>query len=137
MQTVKLSCARTGSAVGREAGFWRAPPKGRPGPADRVPGPTPVCAPWDHPTRGAPALVSLPVTRGRRGGIGRRSGCPGREVRVLLDLHGLLLYSLEILSTRAHVPSPAWGTVTASLAVLGRVDVASVGLQRRFDLLQD
>src|SRR5919112_4875952 len=107
MQTVKLSCARTGSAVGREAGFWRAPPKGRPGPADRVPGPTPVCAPWDHPTRGAPALVSLPVTRGRRGGIGRRSGCPGREVRVLLYCHGFSFTALKYRACLALVPGLA------------------------------
>src|SRR5918997_1901398 len=66
-----------------------------------------VAAPGGHPTRGTPALDSLPVTRGRRGGIGRRSGCPGREVRVLLDFHGFSFTALKYRACLALVPGLA------------------------------
>jgi hypothetical protein len=46
----------------------------------------------------------------------------------LLDIHGYSFTTLESYAT---------GTATASLAVLSGVEVASVGLQLRFDLLQD
>jgi hypothetical protein len=60
--------------------------------------------------------------------IGRRLGRLKREVRVLLDIHGYSFTTLESYVT---------ATVTTSLAVLRRVEVAPVGFQRRFDLLQD
>jgi hypothetical protein len=68
------------------------------------------------------------VTRGRRGVIGCRFGRLRREVRALLDIHSVSFTTLE---------SNATGTATTSLAVLRRVEVAPVGFQRRFDLLQD
>src|SRR5918994_2135550 len=90
--------------------------------------PLPVCAPGDHSTREAPALAPLLVTRGRRGVIGRLFGRLRREFRVLLDFHGYSFTTLESYAT---------GTASASLAVLGWVEVAPVGFQLRFDLLQD
>src|SRR5918994_7886257 len=93
-----------------------------------------VAAPWSRPTRGAPALASLLVARDY---LRRRK----REVRVLLDFHGFLLCGSKILLVPGMRSSSgrrtACGTVTASLAVLGWVEVAPVGFQRRFDSLQD
>src|SRR5687768_1803416 len=88
-----------------------------------------MAAPGDEPTCGAPAFVTFLVASGRL----RRSG---REVWILLDFHGLLLHSSEIPGTSSSPGRRTCGVVT-SLAVLGRVEVAPVGFQRRFDLLQD
>src|SRR5215217_7865709 len=49
MRTAKPSCARTGSAGGREAGPWPAPPGDRPGRADPVPPYTPHGLSWGPP----------------------------------------------------------------------------------------
>src|SRR5215218_2304967 len=93
-----------------------------------------VAAPWSYPTRGVSALASLLVARDylRRG---------KREVRVLLDFHGFLLCGSKILLVPGMRSSSgrrtACGTVTASLVVLRGVEVASVGFQRRINLLQD
>src|SRR5918997_2945444 len=141
MQTVKLSCARTGSAVGREAGFWRAPPKGRPGPADRVPAPTPRGCPWRPPdARHARARFfardSRPPQRDRSSVRMPRARGSGLARLSWFLLHGSKIPRMPGTSswfgqrTTCH-------TVTASLAVLGWVEVAHVGFQRHFDLLQD
>src|SRR5918995_2173964 len=93
-----------------------------------------VAAPWSYPTRGASALASLLVARDY---LRRRK----REVRVLLDFHGFLLCGSKIQlvsGMRSSCGRPtACGTVTASLAVLGWVEAAPVGFQRRFDSSQD
>src|SRR5215212_1991784 len=107
MRTVKLSYACTGSAVGRKPVFGLRLQQ-----VDRVRPigcwrPLRVAAPGGHLTRGAPALASLHVTRGRCGGIGRRAGRTGREVRVLLDLHGFSFTALKYRTCRALVPGPA------------------------------
>src|SRR5919107_2990125 len=141
MQTVKLSCARTGSAVGREAGFWRAPPKGRPGPADRVPGRTPrVCSLGPPDARRARARFfardSRPPRRDRSSVRMPRARGSGLARLSWFLLHGSKIPRMPGTSswfgqrTTCH-------TVTASLAVLGWVEVAHVGFQRHFDLLQD
>src|SRR5919107_2123566 len=140
MQTVKLSCARTGSAVGREAGFWRAPPKGRPGPADRVPAPTPRGCPWRLPdARRVRARFVARDSRPRRDRSSRRM--PQAKGSSLALLSWFLLHGSKI----PRVPgTSSWfglrtahDTVTASLAVLGWVEVAHVGFQRRFEALED
>src|SRR5919112_3357454 len=93
-----------------------------------------VAAPWSHPTRGAPALASLLVARDH---LRHRK----REFRVLLDFHGFLLCGSKILLVPGlrtlYGRRTACGTVTASSAELGWVEVATVGFQRRFDSLQN
>jgi hypothetical protein len=61
-----------------------------------------MAAPGYNPTRSAPALAPLLVARGR---LRRRR----REVRVLLDFHGFLLYSPEILSAPGTRSSSGMG----------------------------
>src|SRR5215213_8892593 len=140
MRTVKLSCARTGSAAGREAGFWPAPPKGRPGPADRVPAPTPRGCPWRLPdARRARARFVARDSRPRRDRSSRRMPqARGSDLPLLswFLLHGSKIPRVPSTSSSSGQRT-ACGTVTASLAVLRGVEVAPVGLQRRFDLLQD
>src|SRR5919107_5048742 len=141
MRTVKLSSACTGSAVDRKADFWPALPKGRPGPADRVPVPTPRDCPWGQPdARRARARFlardSRSLRHDRSSRRMRRAGGSG-----LALLSWALLHSSKI----PRMPGTnSWSgqrtachTVTASLAVLGWVKVAHVGFQRHFDSLQD
>src|ERR671921_2183609 len=141
MRTVKLSSACTGSAVGRKAGFWPALPKGRPGPADRVPVPNPRDCPWGRPdARRARARFlardSRSLWHDRSSRRMRRAGGSGLALLSWFLLHGSKIPRMPGTSswfgqrTTCH-------TVTASLAVLGWVEVAHVGFQRHFDLLQD
>src|SRR5215212_10559645 len=141
MRTVKLSYACTGSAVGREAGFWTAPPTGRPGPADRVLAPTPRGCPWRTPdARRARARVvardSRPLRRDRSSRRTHRARGSGLARLAWFLLHGSKIPHMPGTSSWSGQRT-ACGTVTASLAVLGWVEVAHVGFQSHFDLLQD
>src|SRR5215208_7850349 len=75
-----------------------------------------MAAPRDCPTRGAPALMSLLMPRGRR-------RCRKREVRVLLGFHGFSFYDVGILRVPGMIsPSArptACGTEITLLAVTG------------------
>src|SRR5215208_5385979 len=108
--------------------FDRVRPIGR-----RLPGR--VAAPRDHPTRVPPTLAALLVACG----LLRHSR---REVRVLLDSHGFSFTTWAFLRASGSGDLPVWSrtgylTATTPLAGRGRVKVAPVGFQRRFDLSQD
>src|SRR5215208_3389307 len=131
MRTGRPSCARSGSGRDQGSGPWPAPEGHRPGQADRTSGPTAHGYPWGR-------------ADARRARARDVAGNPGTPLTIT---SGLARFSWITPSWLRNLRAPgtshasgrrtSCGNVTASLAVLGRVERGPVGFQRRFDLLQD
>src|SRR5215218_1964960 len=131
MRTAKPSCARTGSARAPGSGPWPATRGDRPGQADRTWAPTAHGYPSGPPD----------ARRARARDVAGNPGTPLTITSGLARISWITPSWLRNLrapgTSHASGRRTSCGTVTASLAVLGRVEIGPVGFQRRFDLLQD